>query len=185
MSKIAKLLPENIFSKLLKPAKDNGRFILKPPTAAQLASGLIQINNSRYDTRTINKLFRNTDFNLIDPDSAPMEQISKMCVLAHQRKFIPVFFASECSENSFNSLSFGVFESSNPSGIELNLFAFASKQRDIMDIEDNMEARDSYNNNVVDKLNDLFAIHGGVNYSIIYTIQINEEKEPIELPENK
>jgi len=163
----------------------NGKPVFKTPTKKQLDSNYIATNFDKYNLRQINKLMGHTDLILIEPDSASLEQISVMCQKARQRKFIPVFKSADCTLENFSSISFGVFEGSNPDGNELFIFVYLSQLTDIMDIEDELEKPLNFSSdNIVDALNDMFATCAGADYRISYTINLKNKPSQIKIETN-
>ncbi len=163
----------------------NGKPVFKAPTKKQLDSNYIATNFDKYNLRQINKLMGHTDLILIEPDSASLEQISVMCQKARQRKFIPVFKSADCTLENFSSISFGVFEGSNPDGNELFIFVYLSQLTDIMDIEDELEKPLNFSSdNIVDALNDMFATCAGADYRISYTINLKNNPSQIKIETN-
>lgn len=115
-----------------------GNLILKKPSTQLIKAEAVQTDFSKYDMATVNRVFGQTQFLLINPDSAHDDQISQMISKVHQRKFIPVFTAHDCTEENYKTLSFGVYEASNLDGEEKFIFAYLSNHTDMIDIEDSL-----------------------------------------------
>lgn len=169
------------------PFKKNnkGNLVIQKPSNALLKSEVSQTVFSKYNLATVNRLFDQTKFILINPDSAHNDQIRQMISKVHQREFIPVFPAHDCTEDNYKTLSFGVYEASNIDGVEKFLFAYLSNETDIMDIEDELERRDLMGNAVLHYLTDLFAVHAGADHSIVYTINIAHAEQHLKAIEMK
>lgn len=169
------------------PFKKNtkGNLVIQKPSTTLEKAEVTQTDFKKYNLATVNRLFDQTKMILINPKTAPDEQISQMINKVHQREFIPVFTAHDCNEENYKTLSFGVYEASNLNGNDKFLFAYLSNETEIMDIEDELERRDVMGNQVLHALTDLFAVYAGADHSIVYTINVERAEQHLTAIEMK
>ncbi|WP_151812524.1 hypothetical protein [Acinetobacter bereziniae] len=170
---------------LLFRENTKGNMLLKKPSNKLIKADAISTDFDKYDMGTVNRLFRKTQFILINPNSASIDQIDLMVEQAHQRMFIPVFTAHGCNEDNYKTLSFGVYEASNFGRNENFIFAYLSNHTDIMEIEDSLEDKDYLGRAVLHGITDLFAVQAGSNHAIVCTINTEKIQKFFNAIENK
>lgn len=170
---------------LLFRENTQGNMLLKKPSNKLIKAEAISTDFDKYDMATVNRLFGKTQFILINPDSASIDQIDQMVVQAHQRAFIPVFTAHGCSEDNYKTLSFGIYEASNYGRNENFIFAYLSNHTDIMEIEDSLEDEDYLGRAVLHGITDLFAVHAGANHAIVCAINTENIRQFFKAIDNK
>lgn len=189
----ASLLRKNeLFVNRLKIFKLNskGQLVFKSLPEKILAKGVIKQDFSHYSLKQCNKVMALTNPVLIDPDSADISKINAMLSHAWSRNFIPTFYGNvegmtddfdRYDMRNFTTLSFGVFTGAMPDRSTIDfIFAYFSQSECEHQLDDELEGfRTDLGKSIsiVDTLNDMFGVTAGVDYRLVYNLNLKEMPE--------